>query len=74
MGRILRWLAGFVSGMGFGALLALMWAPYTGPELRTRLEERVLLVLEEGRRAADTRRQELQHRLQEASQMPKRTP
>lgn len=66
MGRVFRFLTGFLAGMAFGALLALMWAPNTGPDLRARLEERVLLALEEGRRAAQAQREELLARLEEA--------
>ncbi|MGQ9593643.1 MAG: hypothetical protein ACUVXH_03845 [Anaerolineae bacterium] len=66
MGRVFRVLTGFLAGMAFGALLALMWAPSTGPDLRARLQERVLLALEEGRRAAQARREELLSRLEEA--------
>lgn len=66
MGRIFRFLTGFLAGMAFGALLALMWAPNTGPDLRARLEERFLLALEEGRRAAQAQRGELLARLEEA--------
>lgn len=66
MSRVFRFLTGFISGMAFGALLALMWSPSTGPDLRTRLQERVLLSLEEGRRAAEARRQELVEQLEAA--------
>ncbi|MGQ9714081.1 MAG: hypothetical protein ACUVST_04885 [Anaerolineae bacterium] len=66
MGRVFRFFTGFLAGMAFGALLALMWAPSTGPDLRARLQERVLLALEEGRRAAQARREELLSRLEEA--------
>ena len=69
MGRFLRFLTGFLSGMAFGTLLALMWAPHTGLELRTRLEERFLLVLEEGKRAAEARRRELLQQLEDASRV-----
>lgn len=66
MSRVFRFLTGFLAGMAFGALLALMWAPSTGPELRARVRERVLLSLEEGRLAAQARRAELLSRLEEA--------
>lgn len=66
MGRVFRFLTGFLAGMAFGALLALMWAPHTGPDLRARVRERVLLALEEGRQAAQARRAELLQRLEEA--------
>ena len=66
MGRVFRFLTGFLVGMAFGGLLALMWAPHTGSDLRTRLEERFHLVLEEGRRAAEARRQELLQQLERA--------
>ena len=70
MGRVIRFLAGFILGMASGALVSLMWAPQTGPELRAQVEERVLLVMEEGRKAADARRKELLQQLQEASKVP----
>ena len=68
MGRVFRFLTGFLAGTAFGALLALMWAPSTGPELRARLEERILLAIEEGKQAAEVRRQELLRQLEEARQ------
>jgi gas vesicle protein len=66
MGKIFRFLAGFLAGMAFGALVALMWAPYTGPELKARIQERIRLTIEEGRRAAEARRHELLGQLAEA--------
>jgi gas vesicle protein len=70
MGRAIRFLTGFLFGMSLGTLLALMWAPHTGPELRAQMEERFLLVVEEGRKAAETRRQELLKELEESSKVP----
>ena len=70
MGRAIRFLTGFMFGMSLGTLLALLWAPHTGPELRAQMEERVLLVVEEGRKAAETRRQELLKELEENSKVP----
>ena len=70
MGRVFRFATGFGFGLAFGALLALMWAPHTGPELRAQVEERFLMVMEEGRRAAETRRKELLKQIQEASRVP----
>ena len=70
MGRAFRFLTGFLFGMSLGTLLALMWAPHTGPELRAQMEERFLLIVEEGRKAAESRRKELLQELQEGSKVP----
>jgi len=62
MSRVFRFATGLLAGMAFGALLALIFAPSTGSDLRAQLEERVLL----GKRASETRRQELLLQLEQA--------
>lgn len=66
MSRVFRFSTGLLAGMAFGALLALIFAPSTGSDLRAQLEERVLLAIEEGKQAAETRRQELLLQLEQA--------
>jgi len=66
MSRVFRFATGLLAGMAFGALLALIFAPSTGSDLRAQLEERVLLAIEEGKQAAETRRQELLLQLEQA--------
>jgi len=66
MSRVFRFATGLLAGMAFGALLALIFAPSTGSDLRAQLEERVLLAIEEGKRASETRRQELLLQLEQA--------
>lgn len=59
MDRALKLSAGFLLGAAVGAGLVLLLAPRSGDETRQLIRERIDLVLEEGRRAAEERRREL---------------
>jgi gas vesicle protein len=62
-------MVGFMIGILVGALvgstIALLMAPESGDTLRSRLRERGQSVFDEIRQAADSRRIELRHRLEE---------
>ncbi|HFD38302.1 MAG TPA: YtxH domain-containing protein [Anaerolineae bacterium] len=59
MDKALRLSAGFLFGAVVGAGLVLLLAPQSGDETRRLIRERIELILEEGRRAAEERRQEM---------------
>jgi len=63
MRRILSFFIGVVLGGMAGAVIALLFAPESGPELRSRLRERADNLAGEIRQAAATKRIELQERL-----------
>ncbi len=60
MGKVLRILAGVLLGAGVAIGLVLLFTPQSGAETRRMLEERFEELMAEGRRAAETRRMELQ--------------
>lgn len=62
MGTLLRFVGGLVLGAAVGASLVLLTAPRSGVDMRRELQERVQGVLDEGRQAAEARRQELSER------------
>ncbi len=57
--KLFRFSAGFLLGAAVGLGVALLLVPRSGDETRRLIRERVELVLEEGRRAAEERRREL---------------
>jgi gas vesicle protein len=59
MDRVLRFVGGVVVGAALGAGLVLLMAPRSGEETRRMIQERAQAVLDEGRQAAEARRQEL---------------
>jgi gas vesicle protein len=59
MDRFFRFVGGVVVGAALGAGLVLLMAPRSGEESRRLIQERAQAVLDEGRHAAETRRQEL---------------
>jgi len=60
MRKFFAFLAGAICGGLVGAVAALLFTPVSGDELRRLLQERVEMVMEEGRRAAEQRRAELE--------------
>lgn len=64
MRRILGFIFGAILGGLVGAALALLFAPESGPELRTQIRERLSALGTEVRQAATSRRIELQQRLE----------
>ncbi|MDO9129706.1 MAG: YtxH domain-containing protein [Anaerolineales bacterium] len=63
MRRTLSFFIGVILGGLAGAVIALLFAPESGPELRIRLRERADNLGGEIRQAAATKRIELQERL-----------
>jgi len=63
MRRTLSFFIGVILGGLAGAVIALLFAPESGPELRNRLRERADNLGGEIRQAAATKRIELQERL-----------
>jgi gas vesicle protein len=64
MRRIFSFVAGTLLGGIIGALLALLFTPQSGIELRAKISERTKIFSNEVRQAANTRRIELQERLE----------
>jgi gas vesicle protein len=71
MGKVFDVLAGFVLGSVVGGAVGLMLAPRPGRETQAVIRNRVNLVLEEGRRAAEDRRAELEAQFAEARRTPR---
>jgi len=63
MRRILSFFIGVLLGGLAGGVIALLFAPESGPELRNRIRERAENLAGEIRQAAATKRIELQERL-----------
>ncbi len=65
MNRMLTFGGGLLLGALVGAGLVLLLAPQSGMETRQLIQERIQDILEEGRVAAEVRRQELQARFED---------
>lgn len=65
MNRMLTFGGGLLLGAMVGAGLVLLLAPQSGVETRQLIQERIQDILEEGRVAAEVRRQELQARFED---------
>jgi gas vesicle protein len=72
MTKMLRTLTGLVLGVAVGVGLVLLLTPRSGNELRRLIRERFEFVLEEGRRAAETRQRELETQFEALKQPPRR--
>jgi gas vesicle protein len=72
MTKMLRTLTGLVLGAAVGVGLVLLLTPRSGNELRRLIRERFEFVLEEGRRAAETRQRELETQFEALKQPPRR--
>jgi len=64
MRRILSFFIGASLGALVGTTLALLFAPSSGTELRTQITDKTQIFANEIRQAADTKRIELQERLE----------
>jgi gas vesicle protein len=64
MRKAISFIAGITVGGLVGAILALLFAPSSGTELRAQISERANGFAGEIRQAADTKRIELQERLE----------
>jgi len=65
MRRALGFFIGATLGGMVGAVLALLFTPLSGDELRTQINERTASLTAEVRQAAATKRIELQERLED---------
>jgi gas vesicle protein len=65
MRRVLSFFIGAVTGGMVGAILALLFAPASGQELRVKISESAQAFAMDIRQASNTRRIELQERLEE---------
>ena len=63
MKKILSWLIGLSIGVAIGAVIIMIFVPETGEQITERLKEGYKGALEEARKAAATRRQELEDEL-----------
>jgi len=63
MMRLVNFLSGFVVGLVLGGLVAALLAPQSGPQTQERLRNRIELVVDEARRAAETTRADAHSRL-----------
>ena len=64
MRRVFGFLIGATIGGLVGATLALLFAPASGEEIRSQITDRTQLLAAEIRQAADSKRIELQERLE----------
>ncbi len=64
--KFLRFMFGMVCGLAVGWVAGNLLAPRSGREIQEELRHRIELVIEEGRRAAEARRAELEAELQAA--------
>jgi gas vesicle protein len=64
MRRVFGFLIGATIGGLVGATLALLFAPASGEEIRSQITDRTQLLATEIRQAADSKRIELQERLE----------
>jgi gas vesicle protein len=64
--RFLRFLFGLLCGVAVGWVIGSLLAPRSGREVQEELRHRIELVIEEGRRAAEARKAELEAELQAA--------
>lgn len=71
MGKVLDFLGGAALGAVVGGAIGLALAPRSGRETQAVIRDRVNLVLEEGRRAAEDRRAELEAQFAEARRTPR---
>jgi gas vesicle protein len=58
--KMLKFLFGFLAGVGIGWTIGTLMAPAEGSELQARLRQKFDAVVQEGRRAAEQRRAELE--------------
>ena len=64
MRKTLSFLIGVISGAIVGAAVAILLAPSSGQELQGQMRTRVQELIDEGRRAAASRRAELESQLE----------
>jgi len=68
MERTLKILAGLLVGVLVGVGVVLLFSPVSGEELQQSIRERIDYVLEEGRQAAESRREEMSNQFESLKQ------
>jgi gas vesicle protein len=68
MRKFMVFLAGLIVGLWTGGVLAMLFAPQAGTVLQQRIREGVERLVEEGKSAAEVRRQELEEQLESFKQ------
>ncbi len=68
MSKMLSFLLGAVLGGAIGGMASLTMTPGSGDEMREKLRNGVQEVINEGRRAAEARREELEKQLENMRQ------
>jgi gas vesicle protein len=63
MRRVIGFISGAFIGAVVGALFALLFAPSSGEKLRSQIQEQVITIQEEVKRASSDRRAELEQQL-----------
>ena len=66
--RMLRIVAGLLLGAMVGAVIVLLLTPRSGVDTQQLIRDRIQAVLDEGRQAAEARRQELRAQLETLKQ------
>lgn len=66
-----KFFEGFLLGALVGAVAALLTAPQSGEATKGSIQQRVKLVIDEGKRAAAERRAELEAQFAQARQTPR---
>jgi len=61
--KILSWLIGLSIGAAIGAVIIMIFVPETGEQITNRIKEGFEGAMEEARKAAATRRKELEEEL-----------
>ena len=65
MRHFTHFLGGFLTGVAAAATLVLLLTPQSGQRTREELQHELEAIIEEGQRAANQRRRELESRLQQ---------
>ncbi len=68
MRKFMVFLAGLLVGLWTGGVLAMLFAPQSGSVLQQRIREGVERLVEEGKSAAEARKQELEEQLESFKQ------
>lgn len=71
MGNVFRFLGGLLLGAVAGAGVTLLLTPQSGDDLQTNIRQHLNTVIQEGRRAAEERRAELEAQFAQAKQVTK---
>jgi gas vesicle protein len=61
--RVMNFIAGFLGGVVISTIIVLLTTPQSGSELQAEVRARFDSILAEGRKAATTRRAELEDKL-----------